>query len=170
MNKKHSKLHQLIIPSFAKKKQGGSVLIEQDDSDDSSGESTGGTSRGGATGRGKRKYVDSYLVEETTHMERERRLAEQHGHRKLARVHAREHHEQEQQPAPEGELQNSIMQHPKLDNQRFDGIDTNLNPEPPLNTEARREYDNERRNQEMEKQLRLGNMPKFTTAPKPQMG
>ena len=47
------------------------------------------------------------------------------------------------------------------------GVDPNLNPEPPLNTEARREYDNQKREQEMEKQLRLGNMPKFSTAPKP---
>ena len=71
-------------------------------------------------------------------------------------------------PNPEGELQNTILQHPELDNQRFDGVDPNLNPEPPLNTDARREFDNERREQEMEKQLRLGNMPKFNSAPKPQ--
>jgi len=101
-------------------------------------------------------------------MERERRINEQQGHRQLARVHAREHSEQLQQSGPEGELQNNILQHPELDNQRFDGIDPNLNPEPPLNSEARREYDNERREQEMEKQLRLGNMPKMSTAPKPQ--
>ena len=102
-------------------------------------------------------------------MAREQRLAEQLGHRRLAKLHAREHkEEQEHQAAPEGELQNSILQHPILDNQRFDGVDPNLNPEPPLNTEARREYDNEKREQEMEKQLRLGNMPKFSTAPKPQ--
>lgn len=101
-------------------------------------------------------------------MERERRINEQQGHRQLARVHAREHSEQPEQSGPEGELQNNILQHPELDNQRFDGIDPNLNPEPPLNSEARREYDNERREQEMEKQLRLGNMPKMSTAPKPQ--
>lgn len=108
----------------------------------------------------------SYLVEETSTMERQRREAEQEGHRQLAKVHAREHHE-EQQAAPEGELQNSIQQHPWLDKQLYDGIDNNLNPEPPLNTDARREFDNERREQEMEKQLRLGNMPKMRTAPEP---
>ena len=117
--------------------------------------------------QGTRK--DSYLVDETRTMERERRLAEQQGHRQLARVHAREHNEEQQQAmAPEGEAQNSILQHPALDNQRFDGVDPNLNPEPPLNTDARREYDNERREQEKEKQLRLGNVPKFATTPKPQ--
>ena len=42
-----------------------------------------------------------------------------------------------------------------------------MNPEPALNTEARREFDNEKREQEKEKQLRLGNMPKFSTAPTP---
>ena len=113
------------------------------------------------------KQSSSFLVAETKSMERKRRLAEQQGERQIAPVKAREHSDVEQAPSPEGELQNSILQHPELDNQRFDGIDPNLNPEPPLNTEARREYDNERREQEMEKQLRLGNMPKFTTAPTP---
>ncbi len=117
--------------------------------------------------RPTRKRSGSYLAAETTEMDRQRRLAEQDGHRRLARVHAREHHEQQQSVAPEGELQNNIMQNPWLDSQRFDGIDPNLNPEPPLNSEARREFDNERREQEMEKQLRLGNMPKFNPAPKP---
>ncbi len=113
----------------------------------------------------------SILAEETRRMGRQQRLAEQEGHRKLAKLHAREHNLDPQsapQAALEGELQNSILQNPWLNSQRFDGIDPNLNPEPPLNTEARREFDNEKREQEMEKQLRLGNMPKFSTAPKPQ--
>lgn len=111
---------------------------------------------------------DTYLVEETKSMERKRRLAEQQGERQLAAVKARVHSEEvSSAPVAEGEMQNDILQHPDLDNQRFDGIDPNLNPEPPLNSEARREFDNEQRNQEQEKQLRLGNMPKFTTAPTP---
>ncbi|WP_242604408.1 hypothetical protein [Legionella gresilensis] len=114
---------------------------------------------------GKRKSI---LRDDTPDMARKRRLLEQDGHRYLAKVHAREHNSEEDKPAPEGELQNSIKQHPWLDAQRFDGVDPNLNPEPPLNTAARREFDNERREQEMEKQLRLGNMPKFSTAPKPE--
>jgi DNA-nicking Smr family endonuclease len=109
----------------------------------------------------------SYLVAETKSMERKRRLAEQQGERQLGPVKAREHSEEVVNDGPEGELQNSILQHPDLDSQRFDGIDPNLNPEPPLNSEARREFDNEKREQEMEKQLRLGNMPKFSTAPTP---
>jgi len=110
----------------------------------------------------------SFLVEETKSMERKRRLAEQQGERRLASVKARDHSEDEShQQAPEGDMQNDMLQHPDLDSQRFDGIDPNLNPEPPLNTDARREYDNEKRNQEQEKQLRLGNMPKFSTAPTP---
>lgn len=112
----------------------------------------------------------SILSEETKAMDRKRRIQEQDGHRQLAKVHAREHalEETATPQAPEGEMQNSIRQHPWLDRQRFDGIDPNLNPEPPLNTDARREFDNERREQEMEKQLRLGNMPKFGTAPRPE--
>lgn len=112
----------------------------------------------------------SILVEETASMERQRRLNEQAGHRRYARVNARAHHEAQSSNtlAAEGELQNNILQNPWLNTQRFDGIDPNLNPEPPLNSEARREFDNQRREQEMEKQLRLGSAPRFTTAPKPQ--
>lgn len=84
----------------------------------------------------------SILVDETSSMMREQRNQEQQGHRSLARVNERNHTEREQNKvAPEGEPQNSILQHPDLDGQRFDGVDPNLNPEPPLNSEARREFD-----------------------------
>lgn len=110
----------------------------------------------------------SLLAEETKSMERKRRLVEQQGERNLGPVKAREHSEEDRKSEGlEGELQNTILQHPELNSQRFDGIDPNLNPEPPLNTDARREYDNEQREQEKEKQLRLGNMPSFRTAPTP---
>lgn len=110
----------------------------------------------------------SILIAETKAMERSRRLMEQQGERKLASVKARDHSNDEHlEQSPEGELQNNILQHPELVSQRFDGIDPNLNPEPPLNTEARREYDNEKREQDKEKQLRLGNMPTYRTDPTP---
>lgn len=143
--------------------------------DEEEGGGLGGAAGGksGFRGRLSFKGVDpfeeaSILVDDSPSMDRRRREAEQSGHRQLARVHAREHNlETRQSAAPEGELQNSILQHPWLDGQRFDGIDPNVNPAPPLNTDARREFDNERREQEMEKQLRLGNMPTFNKTPKP---
>lgn len=113
----------------------------------------------------------SFLTEETKTMDRQRRLKEQDGHRNYGRINAREHPDQSSQPSmaqQEGEVQNNILQNPWLNSQRFDGVDPNLNPEPPLNSEAGREFDNERREQEMEKQLRLGNMPRMSPAPKPQ--
>ncbi len=142
----------------------------KDQDEGGSGEADSGSSGRGRVGRGdgRPENFDSYLVDETRTMERERRLQEQQGHKHLAKVHAREHNEHDRENSLEGELQNDIMQHPWLDGQHYDGVDPNLNPEPPLNTEARREFDNERREQEKEKQLRLGNMPKFSTAPKPQ--
>lgn len=120
-----------------------------------------------ATGDARRR---GYLADDTPALDRQRRLLEQDGHRNYARVHAREHPEQttQQNLALEEGVQNNILQNPWLNSQRFDGIDPNLNPEPPLNTEARREFDNERREQEMEKQLRLGNVPRVSPAPKPQ--
>lgn len=110
----------------------------------------------------------SFLVDDTMEISREQRLLEQRGHRKFARVHERYHTSERSQLAPEGELQNNILQNPWLNNQRFDGISPDLNPEPPLNSAARAEYDNQRREQEKEKQLRLGNIPQFSSAPKPQ--
>ncbi len=122
--------------------------------------------------KGDTRRRTTYLAEDTTALDRQRRLLEQEGHRNYARVNARAHPEQsetaQQNLAQEGGMQNNILQNPWLNNQRFDGIDSNLNPEPPLNTEARREFDNERREQEMEKQLRLGNVPRVSPAPKPQ--
>lgn len=112
---------------------------------------------------------ESMLIDETRHMDRDRRHMEQQGHRRyFARVNAREHNLEDRSSSPEGELQNDIPQNPWLDSQRFDGADNNVNAEPRLNTEARREFDNQRREQEMEKQLRLGNMPQYSNAPKPQ--
>jgi hypothetical protein len=122
--------------------------------------------------RGGRSGSGSVLMDETVRMSREQREIEQRGHRRLAKVHAREHAlDEQQQPAPEGGLQNNILQHPELDNQRFDGIDPTLNPAPELNSDARLDYDNERREQEKEKQLRLenalglSNQPKFSPKP-----
>ncbi len=121
---------------------------------------------------GKRGRSGSVLLDETLKMAGEQRMAEQQGHRKLAKVHARERLEEPPQAAaPEGELQNDILQHPALDSQRFDGVDPSLNPAPELNTEARLKYDNEKREQEREKQERLenvlglANQPKFSPKP-----
>lgn len=114
----------------------------------------------------------SWLIEDTASLDRECRLLVQQGHRKFAKVHAREHPDHEAGVSPELEegLSNSILEHPWLQTQRFDGDDNSVTPAPRANTAARREFDNERREQEMEKQLRLGNMPKFSNAPKPKPG
>lgn len=139
-----------------------------EDIEDKSGEGgqEGGTS--GRGGKGKREPLDSYLADDTDLMQREQRLLEQEGHRrhKQVKVRARERSVSPFAVAPEGELQNNILQHPKLNSQRLDGTDTNLNPEPPLNSEARREYDNAKRDQQLEQQLRLNNMPQFSSTPK----
>ena len=109
----------------------------------------------------------SILIAETRGMANKRREAEKRGQRRLAKVHEREHPDEEPKSGTEGELQNSILQHPYLNTQAHDGISPDLNPEPPLGTDARREFDNKEREQAAEKQLRLGNMPKFSTAPTP---
>ena len=106
------------------------------------------------------------LVEETRAMANDQREEEQQGHRRFARVHARERFDDEpKNAAPEGEMQNDIPENPWLNSQRFDGIDPNLNPNPPLNTEARREFDNLQNQKKLQYQLQHGLTP--NTAPKP---
>ena len=110
----------------------------------------------------------SFLVDETKAMENQRRLAEQKGMRKYARVNQRERLDDTPEAGNELNMQGP-KQHPYLQSQRFDGIDPNVSPAPDIGTDARREFDNELRNQEQEKQLRLGHMPK-PRAPEPKPG
>ncbi len=111
----------------------------------------------------------SLLVEETKGMENRRRLSEQEGHRKFAKVHQRERHDDVSQN--ENTLTSGgPKEHPLLGaSQRFDGIDNNLNPAPPLNTDARREFDNKKneQNQEREHRLQLGQKLNRKNTPKP---
>ncbi len=126
------------------------------------------TDEGGSTG-GIRPIEGepSVLYEETREMENARRLQEQEGHKQFAKVNQRERSDNQNENSLENENLLGPKAHPYLDSQRFDGIDPNLNPEPDIGTDARREFDNERREQDKEKQLRLGNMPKMgkKTAP-----
>lgn len=117
----------------------------------------------------------STFKQETRVMENNRRDLEQTGHRRLGiSVRARERVNDEPLSLEQGieaEAASSLMQNPLLDNQRFDGIDPNVNPVPAMNTEARVEYDNIKREQELQKQLRLGlspdNAKRFTAKPTP---
>ena len=113
------------------------------------------------------KNGGSILPDENWEMGRKRRAIEQEGNRRFARVNEREHKDPEENSGLENSHQNGPLQHPYLNTQRLDGADNNVSPEPSLTDESRREFDNERREQEMAKQHRLGNMPKFSSAPKP---
>lgn len=114
---------------------------------------------------------DSLLVEETKGMENQRRLAEQDGlSRKLGnKINQRERTDETPEAGNELGMQGP-KEHPFLQSQRFDGVDPNVSPAPDVGTDARREFDNEKREQEKEKQLRLGNMPTPSSAPKPEPG
>jgi len=119
--------------------------------------------------RKRKRNAESMLVDETTEMDRKRRLIEQEGHRQIARVNERSHETRlADREVAESTMQQGPLEHPLLaNNPRYDGVEPTLNPVPDLNTDARREFDNERREQEQEKQYRLGNMPKFTPKPQP---
>lgn len=112
-----------------------------------------------SSGRGS----GSYLSEETFLMGREQREAEEQGHRHLAKVYVREH--EEPREGAGNEYQSEMKQHPWLDKQSLDGIDSDLNPKWDLNPEVRTELENELREQELEKQLKLGLNPKFSSTP-----
>jgi hypothetical protein len=101
---------------------------------------------------------ETFLVDETKAMENERRLQEQRGHRKFARTITRDRvDEPDNSQGNELSMQEGPKDHPFLQSQRFDGVDPNVSPAPEIGTEARREFDNEKREQDKEKQLRLGN-------------
>ena len=111
--------------------------------------------KGGSEGAGSLNPFqhESILVEETKSMENARRKLEQSGHRKYGQVNASERPDYEVSHDNELAAQAGPKEHPFLsDSQRFDGIDPSLNPAPDIGTEARREFDNEKRNQEQEKQ------------------
>jgi len=125
---------------------------------------------GGIQGRDPaRTGHTTFLIEETKQMERNRRMMEQDGERRLARVHAREHAVAETQAGDvlESTVDNGLLQHPEINNQHFDGMDPTVNPAPNYGGEKKTKYENERRTQEQEKQLRLGNMPRYNNSPRP---
>lgn len=99
----------------------------------------------------------SYLVKETSTMERKRRLLEQKGLRALlqAKVHEREHDLDNPQTASlmNESFGDGLEKHPLLESQLFDGIDNNPS-DPYLDPESKRKVENKRREQKLEKQLR----------------
>ena len=161
--------HKHAKGSLLQKKAQKALLDSESDSDSGS---DSGSSGGGSTRRTPySKETGSYLSEETKKMNNQRREIEQQGERQFARVNVKEHSNEELQNDVGEELQSSLLQHPWFEGQRFDGIDDNT-PEPALNSAARKDFDNARREQEMEKQLRLGLAPgqKHSSTPKPSMG
>lgn len=150
----------------------------KEQSDDQSGTESGsssdsGSAGGAGTGRIKPKdgegFPTTYLIEETEFMNYERRGLEQKVEGQFARVEERRKPKRDNNSGPG--VQEQMKQHPLLDSQRFDGIDPSLNPAPFGNQEAMIEFENERREQKMEQQLRLGNMPKMgrSMTPEPRM-
>ncbi len=139
----------------------------------SSGSGSGSDSDSGSSGTGRIKPKEgegfvSYLPEETEHMAYERRGLEQQVERQLAGVEERKKPRRETGNEPGGTEQ-KLRQHPLLDSQRFDGIDPGLNPAPFGNQEAEIAFENEQREQNMEKQLRLGLAPKMGKSNTPEL-
>lgn len=119
---------------------------------------------------------DTFLREETPQEEYQRRLLEQAGHQKFARVHASGKTPEEgmsNNNANQEEMTNDIPSHPLLLRmQQFDGLDPGLNPTMP----TRDEYNNYKNEKEL--QLRLKNelnpnakpSPGLSRAPTPRPG
>lgn len=111
----------------------------------------------------------SILTPATKGMENQRREALQEQFAKLyhIKVHSRDR-EERPSSGPEEAMENDIPNHPFFEQQqRFDGIDPNVNPLPALNTEADRELKNALNEQKLQHQMKLGLLPKPGTAPKP---
>lgn len=118
------------------------------------------------------KQPETYLADDTVERENIRRLDEQKGLRGVSGMSVKGH----DRDAPtesatlgmEQQMGSGLQDHPLLDKQQFDGIDASVNPAPALSdAEARREHDNARNEQQLQKQMKLGMAPKMDTAPKP---
>lgn len=104
----------------------------------------------------------SIFGKETKSMAHARHLQEQAGHRGLGiSVHSETPNLDESQASQEQglEIESSLRANPLLDSQRFDGFDPASNPEPAMNTEARKKYDEVKEQQKLELQMRLGLSP-----------
>ena len=119
------------------------------------------------------KQPETYLAEDTVERENQRRPKEQEGLRRLSGLSVKGHDREVPTESDDlglgAELSSGVQDHPLLDKQQFDGIDASVNPAPALSdAEARREYDNARNEQQLQKQMKLGLNPQMDTAPKPQ--
>jgi hypothetical protein len=92
----------------------------------------------------------SFLVDETKGMNRLRRLEEQQGLRALLQAKVNERARADTDELTGDEPGEGLEKHPLLDGQALDGLDNNP-PDPRLNPEARREFDNKKRDQERRK-------------------
>ncbi|MDF1826859.1 MAG: hypothetical protein P1U39_01080 [Legionellaceae bacterium] len=115
---------------------------------------------------------DTYLADDTVERENLRRPLEQAGLRRLSGMSVQGHDRDVPTESAGQDLDQQmsagVEEHPLLDKQQFDGIDASVNPAPPLSdAEARREFDNARNEQQLQKQMKLGLAPKMNTAPKP---
>lgn len=107
----------------------------------------------------------SFLVAETAEMEDRRRLREQQGHRARFQARVQEHSQKPELPQGEDPGE-SPLSHPDLESQLFDGIDPDVSPLP-LTKKSLIDFENERRDQELQKKLALGLIPGMSSVPKP---
>jgi hypothetical protein len=119
-----------------------------------------------------RGHGEGVLHKETKSMENLRREREQQGERSLgARVISREKSDH----IPQGndlQSQNQMLNHPVLEErQDLDGYDPSVSPLPPANSEAHQKYEEAKKQQQEELQMRLGLTPgaskKYDTTPRP---
>ena len=113
---------------------------------------------------------NSFLIQDTPDMENARRVQEQKGHKKFGKVHASDRNLAYTSPehGMENANQAQVKQHPYFaQNQRYDGVENKITPDPTNNPDAQKKYQEKQEEQELAKQLRLGNTTKFTTTPTP---
>ena len=118
---------------------------------------------------GKRS-PDSMLFADTETMYRTLRAREKELYRRRLGIRVAEPAHASKQQAAGNELDNShqpIKEQPWLKSQRFDGAPPTMSAVPELNDEARTNYDNAKREQDLDYKLRNGlvNAPKFNPRP-----
>jgi hypothetical protein len=115
----------------------------------------------------------TYLADDTVARQNAQRLEEQQGLRRATGKSVASHDRVDEPEhaaslGAEEQMSEGLQDHPFLDKQQYDGIDSNVNPAPPLaDAEARREYDNAQNEKQHRKQLQMGMQPGMNSAPKP---
>ena len=119
------------------------------------------------------KQPETYLADDTIERENQRRPKEQEGLRRLSGMSVKGHDRKAPTESAdiglEQQMGSGLEEHPMLDKQQFDGIDSSVDPIPTNITDPKLldEIREQQRELQLQKDIKLGLAKKRDTAPRP---